>query len=508
MGEELDLKSYWRILLRWWWILVLGVVAAGVAAFLASRAMTPVYEARAQILVQGGVTPGTPSLSDIQASQQLARNYGDLIKTRPILEQVIERLSLPYSPGALSRRITVTSPRSLIEIKVADPDRQLAADIANTTANTFINDFRDNQFLQIAQFQSSLGQYGITGDPSIVAAQAATMSTLHIAESAIPPSSPFSPRTRLNILLAAALGLLAAGLVIFILEYLDDKVRSPDELKALTGLSTLGSVLRYQSGDGLGAITIGDEHRHSAIAESYKFLRTNLRFAALDTAEGLRSLLVTSASPEEGKTTTAANLAISVAKEGKSVILVDSDLRKPGINRIFDLRDHKGLTHVILGETTLEEALAPTPVEGLRVLPSGPLPPDATHILGSAKMKAVVEQMKSSADLVVFDSPPLLAVTDPMLLVSMVDGVLMVVNTQRTRRDAVRRGIESLRQGNPGFIGAVLNKVSAKWRGSYYYYYYYGGDGAERGKKGPRRFRPFAKILDKSKKARESAGSK
>ena len=433
--------------------------------------------------MQRGATPGTPSLSDLQASEQLAQNYGDLLKTRPILELVIQRLSLPYDPGTLSGKINITSPRSLIEITVSDPDPQLAADIANTTAQTFINDFRDKQFLQIAQFQTSLSQYGITQDPGIISAQATTMSALLIAEPAIPSTVPSSPRTTINVFLAAMLGLLAATVAVLILEYLDDRVKSPDELKTITGLPTLGSVLRYQTRDGLNPVTIGDDHLHSAMAESYNFLRTNLQFAALGT-QGLHALLVTSSSPEEGKTTTAANLAISIAKDGKKVVLVDTDLRKPALHRIFDLRDHKGLTNVILGDTTLEEAMAPTPVEGLRVIPSGPLSPDATHVLGSAKMQEVVEQIKSAADLVIFDSPPLLAVTDPMLLISLVDGALLVVDAERARRDSVRRSAEILLQGSPAFVGAVLNKVRGRGRGGGYYYYYHNyyysdGDGAD-----------------------------
>ena len=499
MGDQLDLRAYWRILLRWWWLLALGVVGAAVATFFLSRAMTPIYEATAKVLVQGGATPGTPSLSDLQASQQLARNYGDLIKTRPILEQVIEELSLSEGSGALSDKITVTNPRSLIEVKVADPDPNLAAELANTIAQTFMSDYRDKQFLQIAQFQTSLAQYGITQDPSIIAAQAATMGTLRMAEPAVPPSSPSSPRTISNMILGALLGLLVAALAVFVLEYLDDRIKSPEDLKALTGLATLGSVLRYRTGDGKIPVTLSDEHLRSVMAESYKFLRTNLQFAALGT-QGFKTLLITSSSPEEGKTTTAANLAVSLASEGKSVILVDSDLRKPALHRVFDLPEHKGLTHLILGDATLDEVMSPTSIEGLRVISSGPVPPDATYVLGSPKMKEVVEEIKNSADIVIFDSPPILVVADPMLLGGLVDGVLMVVNSERTRQDTVKHSVENLRQAAPAFMGAVLNKVSTKGRGGYYYYYYssyYGEDGQERQS---RRSRLFGKVFRKKRR--------
>ena len=488
----------------------MSVVGAAVAALVLSNAITPTYKATAKVLVQRGVTPGTQSLSDIQASQQLALNYSDLIKTRPILEQVVQTVSLPYGPGTLSSKIRVRSPRSLIEITASDPDPKLASDIANTTAQTFINDFLDQQFLQIAQFQSSLAQYGITQDPGIIAAQAGTMSALRLAEDAIPPSSPSSPQTKLFLIVAVAFGLLLAGLVIFVLEYLDDRIKSPDQVKALTGWSTMGSVLLYRAQNGQTPIGIADGHTDTALDESFKFLRTNLQFAALGT-QGLGALLVTSSSPEEGKTTTAANLAISIAREGKSVILVDTDLRKPAMHRLFDIRDHEGLTNVILGDTALEDVLTPTPIDNLRVITSGPLPPDATHILGSAKMREVVKEVRENADLVILDSPPLLAVADPMLLTPLVDGVLLVVNTQRTRREALKRSGEHLRQANPPFVGTVLNKVSPRGRGSsyyqyyYYYYYSYGEDGRKHRSHKFKGFGLLSKVLGRGRRKRRHA---
>lgn len=318
----------------------------------------------------------------MEASQQLARNYGDLVKRRPVLQQVVTELNLPYGPGPLAGKITVRSPRSLINIRVRDPDPESAAKIADTVARIFIDDFRSRQLTQIAQFQASLSQYGISEDPSIFAAQASTLSTLSVVEPALPPLSPYSPRTKLNILLGVVLGLLVVGLVVFLLEYLDERIKSIDELGLVTGLNTAGSgmptfgtVLNYgASDDGRGPIIYSQDHQQSPLVEAYKFLQTNLEFAALD-SEAIKTLLVTSSAPREGKTTTAANLAISVAREGKPVILVDADLRKPGLHRIFDIADHKGLTNLLLGNATLDEALAQTQIQGLRVIFSGPLPP-------------------------------------------------------------------------------------------------------------------------------------
>ena len=470
--QGIDLRAYWRILQRWWWVLVLGALGGVMGAYFLIEEPPPIYEATTKVLVEGNQRPGTPSLADIQTNRQLAQTYTDLILTRGIMEQVVEKLDLPYGPGALSGKIKVDSPRSLLQIKARDADPVRAAQIANTTAEIFIDDQQNRQLTQIAQFQASLGLYGINQDPSIISAQIATLSTLSILEDALPPSARSNPQNkRQDMILAGAVGLFVAVIIVFVLEYLDDIVKSPDELKAITGLTPLAGVLHAHGRNNLRPITLEDEHQNSTIAESYKFLSTNLEFAAQDTPE-LKSLLVTSSSPAEGKTTIAANLAISTAREGKSVVLVDSDLRRPALHKVFDLDNREGLTNALMGNATLQEVLFPTSLSMLRVLPAGLLPPDPTLILRSPNMKKLLNELEAMSDLVILDSPPLLAVTDPLILASLVDGVLMVVDAHKTRREPVRRAVDSLKQGDQFILGAVLNKIRARGRGDYYYYYH------------------------------------
>ena len=232
-------------------------------------------------------------------------------------------------------------------------------------------------------------------------------------------------------------------------------------------------MLRYQTNNGLVAAALDRETQYSPASEAYKSLRTNLRFAAPG-PEGLNRILITSASPLDGKTTVAANLAVSVAKDGKSVILVDADLRKPSLHQVFNLSNERGLAQVVLQDTAVEAALSPTAIEGLRILPSGPLSDvDATLILGSPEMSRVAKELSNVADLVIYDSPPLLAVTDPKILVPLVDGVLLVIDAQRATRRVIKRAAESLQSGNPAYVGAVFNKISKLEAGGSYYYYYF-----------------------------------
>ena len=504
--EGLDFRAYGRVVQKWWWVFALGMIGAALAAFLLNRNPVPIYEASTKVLVEGRQTPGTPSASDIQTSRQLAGYYGSLIKTRPILEKVSERLPYPYSVAALSSKIDVVSPGTFIEIRARDPDPVLAAAIANVSAETFIEDLQDRQFAQIAQFQASLSQYGIGQDPSIIAAQVATMRTLSILETATPPRSPSNPpRQWRNMILGALMGLFVAGIAVFALEFVDDRVRSPDELKRLTGLTPLGSLPHQKGRNGSGPITIDDPHQRTALAESYKFLRTNLEFAALEIPD-MRSILVTSSSPSEGKTTTAANLAISVAREGKTVFLLDCDLRKPALHHVFGLESHTGLTNILLGEAELEDGLATTVIRGLHVITTGPRPPDPTPVLRSPKMRGLIERLCTMADLIILDSPPVLAVTDPMLLSPLVDGVILVVDAQHTGRQAVKRAAETIKQASPPLLATVLNKVRPTGRSGYdyYYYYYYASDnGTENGSKG--RLGRLKKILPGGRARRRSS---
>ncbi|MFC1935223.1 polysaccharide biosynthesis tyrosine autokinase [Chloroflexota bacterium] len=478
-GEE-GLRAYWRILLRWWWLFILGVVGAAVAAFFVSKAMTPIYEASTKVLVQGGQAPGLPTVGEIQASRQLAQSYGDLIRTRPVMGWVVETLALPYGPEALSAKISVTSPRSLIEIKVSDPDPQMAAEIANATTRAFINDFRDRQFTQIAQFQASLAQYEISQDPSIIAAQAATMGALSIVEEAVAPSAPSSPRTGLNVILAAVLGLMMSGLVVFVLEYLDDSIESPEELRRIAdlepvgsvsdGLTFLGSVVRHRYKSGAFPIIISTRDGSTPLAESYKYVALSLSFSS-SRPDNPMTMLITSALPSEGKTTTATNLAITLARKGKSVVLVDADLRKPALHTIFALENRKGLTNVLLGDADVDEVLSPTPIEALRVVSSGPRPPDPTLALGSPRMREMLAEFATRAEIVIVDCSPVLAVADSIALASLVDGVILVVDAQRGRRRAIQHAVESLQQTNTQLLGTVLNRVHVQGRGAYYHYY-------------------------------------
>lgn len=203
----------------------------------------------------------------------------------------------------------------------------------------------------------------------------------------------------------------------------------------------------------------------SPVAEAYRQLRTNIQFSSLDNP--VRTLLVTSTGPEEGKTTTLANLAVTIAQTGSQVTLVDCDLRKPSLHDLFGLSSEPGLTNVLLGAD--EIPYQNCGIENLRILTAGPLPPNPSEMLGSRRMSEVIVQLKSEADYVLFDTPPVVIVTDAAVLATRVDGVLLVVSAGKTRRELAQRAKSLLDKVNAPLLGVVLNNVKYEPKVHHYY---------------------------------------
>ena len=216
-------------------------------------------------------------------------------------------------------------------------------------------------------------------------------------------------------------------------------------------------------------ITLSDPK--SPVSEAFRTIRTNIMFSSLDAP--LKKLLITSPSPNDGKSTIAANLAIVLAQAGKKVLVIDLDLRKPTVHKKFGVENIKGFTNFLLGDAKLEDIVKTVAgIPNLYILTSGPLPPNPAELLGSQKMKKILEQLKDEYDVVVIDSPPVIPVTDAALLASIVDGVVLVLSQGQTRIDMAQKAVEQLKNVGARILGTVLNNVNTNG-GSYYYYYYY-----------------------------------
>jgi capsular exopolysaccharide synthesis family protein len=317
--------------------------------------------------------------------------------------------------------------------------------------------------------------------------------TAVVVDEALFPTKPLSRKHLQKSVLAAIVGFMIGAGISMLLEYIDYTIKSPEVLDAVYGMATQGVIRsltgkerKYKEG-----YLVALDNTRSPTAEAFRSLRTGIQVARLNAS--IRSLLVTSAGPGEGKTFVAANLAVSLALNGYRVILVDTDLRRPTLHTIFDLPRDKGFTNLVMNQdTSLDDVLHQTKIENLRVLLCGPIPPYPSELLSSMQADQTMRKLEEDADIVIYDSPPVATVTDAALLAQRADGVLQVVWAGHTRINLVQRSKAILEHVGARILGPVLNQVQDDDLGysSYYYNYGYYGDG-ERSKKGSGLRLPF-----------------
>ena len=313
---------------------------------------------------------------------------------------------------------------------------------------------------------------------------------VHIVDPASQPTAPISPNRRRAFITAVMLGLMLGLATALGVEHLDDSVKALEEIRDGMELPVLGSIPRIGEGksgrDGRDGNLVAYVDPRSPVAEAYRSLRTNVAYARA--SRSLRTLVLTSPGPADGKSTTVANLAITFAQQGQRTLLVDADLRRAVLEKFFDAPRSPGLTNVLVGEATFAQAVRETAIQNLYMLASGPFPPNPAELLGSSAMRDLLAIARETYDIVLLDSPPLLAVTDAAVLSMQADGAVLVVRMGATARAAVRRALGHLEGVRASVIGAVLNDVDFRHSGyaggygyAYYYYHYYGEDGGRNG---------------------------
>jgi capsular exopolysaccharide synthesis family protein len=495
------------VIRRWLWLIVACTLLAATSAFVVTFGIHPVYSASATLLVHQVADTGMSDYGAILASERLACTYSQMLNERSVMEAVIARLELEETPDALAKRVKgkAVPDTQLIRLSVEHTDPTQAALIANTIAEAFIV---QNQALRKERYADSLAsmqeqmielsalieetqaKIDVMGTPrtaqahleTILAGYRSTYATLQrnyeqmrltaaqatdnviVAETARVPENPI-PRPTLYTALAAVVGAMVAVGMAFLLEHLDDTIKTPDDVRQRLGLDTLGAIGRLAKG---GEELVVAAQPLSPIAETFRVLCTNIRFSSVD--RPLRTLLVTSPGVLEGKSITVANLAVAMVQAGLRVVAVDADLRRPRLHHLFGLDLGQGLIGSLLERCT-DGRLQPVQWEGLRVLPAGELLPNPAKWLGSQRMQKLLAELAQQVDVVLIDSPPVLSVTDAAVLAQAVDGVLLVLKAGDTRHEAARHAVESLRQVGANLVGVVLNAVPT-YSGSYYHSYH------------------------------------
>jgi capsular exopolysaccharide synthesis family protein len=457
--DPMELRRAFALLRHWWWLLALGPILGGAAAVAITSFQPRIYSTNALLFVNQASSGGIVTYNDALLSQQLVKTYSQMADEPIVFEAVRQRLHLTYDNTTMDQMVSVRPiPQTqLFEVVVQGTNPEEIRDIANTLADVFI---QQQRALQPA------GQ---------------SISPVRVAQPALTPAAPISPRPAVNVALGVLVGLLLSAAIVRAIEYMDDTVKTPDDLERATGLQTLALVTNVGGKPGEAArALIG--HPSGGSAEAYRLLRTNLEFAAAGAP--LRTILVTSSGPREGKSTTSTNLSVALAQAGKRVTLVDADLRRPSLHRVFGTPNDRGLSTLLLDPDTYDlPRVDVADVDGLSVVPSGPLPPNPAELLASWRFTRVLERLRECSDVVVIDSPPVLSVADAIAIAGRVDGTIVVVDSRHTRPTTAQQGVQAITRSGTRMLGGVLNRLSDHSDG-YYYYYYYHTDGSAETKNG------------------------
>ena len=502
MDTEFSLHDYMRLLRHRAWIVALVFVTAVVAALIWSGSQTSLYRSSAEILINQNNTAdvydpvsGTPT----NFADRLVANEIELLRSEVVRVEAQRRLG--YQAGISAAAKTRTDVIVVTAVS-ADPGR--AEQTAQTYAQAYIfvrnKEFVDerveaaNQILvTISEVENEIQNAGLSADVDRLTRRRDRLAdqydefifTVTLADSASPriitnaqrPVRPFTPRTNRDVALGAVLGLMAGVGAALLWESLDRSVKTRDVIeRVLPGVPSLALIPALDVGNELVSLTKPE----STESETFRSLRAALDFAQVDSE--IKVIQVTSASVSAGKTTVAANLAAVMAQSGKNVILVDCDLRRPRQHAVFGIDQVPGFTTVVLARESLEHAAKLVKVTNgrLAVLPSGPVPPGPSELLGSQRVLTTFKQLRRSADVIIVDSPPVLPVADALIVAGLVDATILVCNARRTKRDALKRAFEQLEQSGAPVIGTVLNEVKTHSFFGYGYGYGYGqGYGGE-----------------------------
>jgi polysaccharide biosynthesis transport protein len=447
-----DLRDYINVL-RTRWKLVTFCTLLGIAAAVgASLLVTPQYQSSTKLFISAA-----DAQSDVgQAytgslyTQQLVKSLLDVVTGADVTQAVSQDLNGSLTAEQVSKKLSASNPidTSLIEITATDPDPVRAQQLAESAANHFTT-------IAVQWTQ-----------PNIAAQPIVQVNTV---EAASLPTSPVTPRLKLNIALGLLVGLMIGIGAAVLLETLDTRIKTLDHLDRFSDIPVL-AVIGFDSSAAKKPL-ITSLPRHSQRSESFRQLRTNLQFVDVDNPP--HSIVVTSAIPGEGKSTTAVNLAISITQAGHQVFLIEGDLRRPKVAEYMGLVEGAGLTDVLVGRASVEQVLQPWgPGGNLWVLPAGTLPPNPAELVGSQAMADLIHDLERRA-FVIIDAPPLLPVTDGAILTRMCGGALMVVGAGRTKRDQLRGAVESISNVGGHVLGIVFNRAPTKGPGAYRYGYGY-----------------------------------
>ena len=446
--EEIDIKDFLGYLKKFLIpMIVVAVLATGASIFYNLAIKTPMYKTSTTVVLAqqtGDNNTSSVTLNDISINQKLVATYTEIVKSKLVLEQVISDLKLDTTAEKLAKHVTVAAieDTEILKITVEDGNRIAAAQIANKIADVFTK-----EIVNIYQLNN--------------------VSVIDVAQVNDKQSNNTTVRDAVIALLISVFGISAIAFVIY---YFDDTIKYNEDLEKKIGLPIAGKVIKSD----LEKKTASDEllvdkYPKSIVSESIKSLRTNLQFSNVD--KGFKTILVTSANASEGKSFVSSNLAVSFAQANKKVLLIDCDLRKGRLHKLFNLPNLNGFSTLLTDELeNYKKYVQKTHIKNLSIIPRGVYPPNPSELLGSQKCKDLVVALKAKYDIIIFDGAPCNGVTDSVIMSTNVDETIIVARDARTPKSTIDTARESLQKVNAHITGVVLNGVNRKIAKYYSYY--------------------------------------
>ncbi len=513
----MELKGYFYLFLRWWWLVLFCAALSGGFAYVNSSMQEPVFQAVSTILISEASSAKGVDLNSLALSERLARTYVQLMQSEAILSQVVARLKCPFDAQTLAwmLQVQLVKDTQFIRLSIEDTDPVRAAALCNLVPEVFIaynNSTQSSRFVeskkslareiaaldkQIEQMESQITALSSNNDPLALnkraslesdlirlrdsrsrmvqsyesqrLVEAQTLNNVIVVDKASVPLFPIRPRIARSVTVGILFGLLLGSVLIFIIDYLDDSIKNAEQITSELQLPLIGVAVLLSSKE-TEAKPIAHKKPRAPITEAFRFLRSNIMFAGVD--RPVRRILITSLNAQEGKSFVAANLATVFAQAGKTVVLLDCDMHRPSLHKHFDKSNRRGLSTLLLQESfNLENALRPTDAPNLSLLSAGPLPLNPAELLGSNKMAQLLDSIAGTKDIILLDSPPIAALTDASVLANRVDGVVLVVEVGKTRFADLKHAKEQLERSGAYILGVVFNKAPRD-RSSYYNYHY------------------------------------
>ena len=437
MNQRVDLKETMaKVLRKGWLILLLVVVFAVGAGFVSANYIEKIYEANTTMFTgkeQGLQTSIT--LSELEASNQLIVDYQEIANSRYVIEPVMEELGLDMELEDFREALSleILSDSRLFSVGFADKDPALAARVANAMARELTD----------------------------AVSEIVSVENISIVDKALVPDEPVSPNVIIITLLAAVLGLVIGLLYVYFDDLFNNSFETQESVERELEMDVIAIIPKYKENKkayNKGLITLNEPN--SYLSESFKMLRTNINYMNKDTGE-YKVIMLTSSVAEEGKTTSSCNLAITMAQDHKKVLLIDGDLRRPNLFKTFKINMMPGLSDIIYGKYALDEAIQHViDVPGLDLLASGRMTSMTTELLGSVSFKKIVDEAREKYDFIIIDAPPVLNVSDTIIISRIVDKVLFVVAMEKTNQSLVREAKKGLDKVSAKTMGMILTNMT------------------------------------------------